>query len=146
MSRSPRRLPGAYWRLYAGSAISNLGDGVLVAALPLLAARITDDRLSVGLVSTFFTIPWLLLALPVGALVDRADRRTVLVLADTYRAVLVGGLAAVAAFADVQTTATSLRCATRARIWACWWSPAATAMERSPRMISPSSVNCSIRS
>ncbi|MCB0979517.1 MAG: MFS transporter [Acidimicrobiaceae bacterium] len=102
MSRSPRRLPGAYWRLYAGSAISNLGDGVLVAALPLLAARITDDRLSVGLVSTFFTIPWLLLALPVGALVDRADRRTVLVLADTYRAVLVGGLAAVAAFADVQ--------------------------------------------
>ncbi len=104
MSRAPRaRLPGAYWRLFAGSAVSNIGDGVLVAALPLLAARTTGHEISVGLISTFFTIPWLLFALPVGALMDRWDRRRVLVVADFYRAVLVGGLAAVAAWGQVET-------------------------------------------
>jgi len=104
VSRAPRtRLPGAYWRLFAGSAVSNIGDGVLVAALPLLAARTTGHEISVGLISTFFTIPWLLFALPVGALMDRWDRRRVLVVADFYRAVLVGGLAAVAAWGQVET-------------------------------------------
>lgn len=100
MSRAPRSraaLGPAYWRLLAGSAISNLGDGVLVVALPLLAAQITDNPLSVGLISVFFTIPWLLLAIPAGAVIDRADRRTVLVVADLFRAALVGLLAIAAA-------------------------------------------------
>ena len=95
-------LPGAYWRLWTAGAISNLGDGVFAVALPLMAARITDDRVSVGLIATFFTIPWLLFAVPVGVLIDRSDRRRVMVTADTCRAALVGALALVAAFADVQ--------------------------------------------
>lgn len=101
-AKSATRLPGAYWRLWTASAISNVGDGVLTAALPILATRVTDDRLSIGLISTFFAIPWLLFALPAGALIDRMDRRHVLVLSDTFRAVLVGGLALAAAFGDVQ--------------------------------------------
>ena len=96
------RLPGAYWRLWTASAISNVGDGVLTAALPILATRVTDDRLSIGLISTFFAIPWLLFALPAGAVIDRMDRRHVLIAADLFRGVLVGGLALAAAFADVQ--------------------------------------------
>ena len=96
------RLPGAYWRLWSAAAISNLGDGVFAVALPLLAARITDDRVSVGLIATFFTIPWLLFAVPIGVLIDRSDRRRVMVTADVCRATLVGALALVAAFADVQ--------------------------------------------
>ena len=95
-------LPGAYWRLWTAGAISNLGDGVFAVALPLMAARITDDRVSVGLIATFFTIPWLLFAVPAGVLIDRSDRRRVMVTADTCRAALVGALALVAAFADVQ--------------------------------------------
>ncbi len=97
-----RRLPGSYWRLWTASGISNLGDGVLLAALPLLAARSTDSALSVSLISTFFTIPWLLFALPAGALIDRIDRRRILVSADLFRGVLVAGLAAIAAVTDVQ--------------------------------------------
>lgn len=95
-------LPRRYWRLWAAAGISNAGDGVLVIALPLLASRITSDRLSIALVSTFFMIPWLLFSVPVGALIDRWDRRRVLVTADLFRAALVGGLALVAAFHDVQ--------------------------------------------
>ena len=97
-----RRLPGSYWRLWTASGISNLGDGVLLAALPLLAARSTDSALSVSLISTFFTIPWLLFALPAGALIDRFDRRRILVSADLFRGLLVAGLAAIAAVTDVQ--------------------------------------------
>lgn len=96
------RLPAAYWRLWVASAVSNVGDGVLTAALPILATRITDDRLSIGMISTFFAIPWLLFALPAGAVIDRVDRRKVLIVADLGRGVLVGGLALVAAFSDVQ--------------------------------------------
>lgn len=108
MSSAPRhRLPGRFWRLWWAGAISNLGDGVLVAALPLLAARATGDRLSVGLVSTFVGLPWLLFALPVGSLLDRVDRRRAIVMADTARAVLVAGLAVTAAAGDL-------------RIWMLW--------------------------
>mgnify|MGYP003342608171 CR=1 FL=1 len=104
MSDTPgrARLGRAYWRLWTASAISNTGDGVLIAALPLLAASVTTDRISIGLVSTAFTVPWLLFALPAGAVVDRSDRRRVLVITDVCRALLVGAVAVVAAVADVQ--------------------------------------------
>lgn len=95
------KLPGAYWRLWAAAGISNMGDGVFIVALPLLALRITDHPSSVALVAMFFYIPWLLFSVPIGALIDRADRRRVLVGADLFRGALVGGLALVAAFADV---------------------------------------------
>ncbi len=74
---------------------------MFVIALPLLAAQITDRPSSIALVAMFFTIPWLLFSIPIGALIDRVDRRKVLVSADLYRGALVGGLALVAAFADV---------------------------------------------
>lgn len=96
------KLPSEYWRLWTAAAVSNLGDGVFVVALPLLAARVTDDPVSVGLIAAFFTIPWLLFALPAGVLIDRSDRRKVLVVADLCRAALVGALALVVAFGDVQ--------------------------------------------
>jgi MFS family permease len=102
VSTAPRtRLSAAYWRLWTASAISNIGDGVLIVALPLLALRVTDSRVSIGLISTFFAIPWLLFALPVGAIIDRVDRRTVLIVADTSRAALIGGIALVAAFSSI---------------------------------------------
>ena len=96
------KLPGGFWRLWTAAGISNAGDGVFVIALPLLAAHITNSRTDIALVATFFTIPWLLFAVPIGALIDRADRQRVLVTADLCRGALVGGLALIAAFADVQ--------------------------------------------
>lgn len=93
-----QRLPTAYWRLWAASGVSNLGDGVFLVALPLLAARLTRSEVSISLVSAAAMLPWLVLSLPIGALIDRADRRHIMMVADSARAVIVAGLAVAVAF------------------------------------------------
>ena len=60
--------------LWAAAAVSNLGDGLRIAALPLLAATITRDPAQVAAVTAAIWLPWVLLGLYAGALVDRADR------------------------------------------------------------------------
>jgi MFS family permease len=102
------KLPMAYWRLWTASTISNLGDGVFMVALPLMAARLTHDALSISLVGAFAGLPWLVLSLPIGAIIDRSDRRRLLIRADTVRAILVG-VAALVIAADA------------ARIWMLWF-------------------------
>lgn len=92
------RLPPAYWRLWTASGVSNLGDGMFLVALPLLAARLTRSEISISLISAASLLPWLVLSLPIGALIDRSDRRTVMVAADAFRAVVVGLLALAVAF------------------------------------------------
>ncbi|MDP9463183.1 MAG: MFS transporter [Actinomycetota bacterium] len=86
------RLPPAYWRLWTASTISNLGDGVFIVALPLLASRLTRNELSISFIGVAAALPWLLLSLPIGALVDRIDHRLLMVRADGFRAVTVGAL------------------------------------------------------
>ena len=68
------RLPPAYWRLWTASTISNLGDGVFLVALPLLASRLTRSELSIAFIGVAAALPWLLLSLPIGAVVDRIDQ------------------------------------------------------------------------
>lgn len=92
--RTSMPLGAPFWRLFASSGTSNLSDGVLQAALPLLAASLTRDPLLVASMGTFAFLPWLLLAIPGGALVDRVNRRTAMAVANTARAVLLAGLAA----------------------------------------------------
>ena len=96
------KLPGSFWRLWAAAGISNAGDGIFIIALPLLAAQVTNRRTDIALVVAFYTIPALLFSLPIGALIDRTDRRRVLVTTDLCRGALVGSLALIAAFNDVQ--------------------------------------------
>jgi MFS family permease len=91
-------------KLWAASAISNLGDGVYATALPLLAATLTRDPLLVSLVSFAEWLPWLLFGLLSGALLDRWDRRRVMWTVDAARFVVVGALA-VAVLLDQATIA-----------------------------------------
>jgi MFS family permease len=72
--------------------VSTLGDGMYLAALPLLAATLTRDPLPVAVVTVAGWLPWLLFALPAGALVDRLDRRRVMWSVDAGRALVVGAL------------------------------------------------------
>jgi MFS family permease len=65
-----------------------------LAALPLLAAELTRDPLAVSVVTFAGWLPWLLFALPAGALVDRLDRRRVMWTVDAARALVVGALTA----------------------------------------------------
>ncbi|MEU3959173.1 MFS transporter [Streptomyces buecherae] len=74
------------------TAITNLADGVTKIALPLMAAHLTTSPARISLVSLTLTAPWLLVALHVGVLVDRVDRRRLLWLADGMRMLAVGGL------------------------------------------------------
>jgi MFS family permease len=106
-SHETARLPPAYWRLWTASTISNLGDGVFIVALPLLAARLTRSELSISFVGVAAALPWLLLSLPIGAVVDRIDHRLLMVRADAFRCAVVGALT-VAVATD------------RAEVWMLW--------------------------
>ncbi len=78
--------------LWASSAASNLADGVVFAGLPVVALRLTDRPVLVSGVTIALMLPMALAALPSGVLVDRADRRRLLVVGNLVRAC---GLAAV---------------------------------------------------
>lgn len=86
---APGPLGGDYWRLWTSSGLSNLADGVLKVALPLLALRFTDSPLLIGGVGVALSLPWLLFALTAGALADRLDRRWAMLGANTVRGSLV---------------------------------------------------------
>ena len=79
-------------KVFAASAVSNIGDGVLGAAVPLIVASLTRDPASVAIATAARTAPWFLFALISGALVDRMDRRKVMINTDLVRALLIGGL------------------------------------------------------
>jgi MFS family permease len=87
------RLGPAFGRLWAAAAVSNVGDGVALAAGPLLLASLTSDPALVAGAMFVQQLPWLLFALPAGVYVDRLDRRRVIVLVNLVRAVVIGGLA-----------------------------------------------------
>jgi predicted MFS family arabinose efflux permease len=83
MGTSFRWLVGSTW-------ISNLGDGMGLAAGPLLIASQTQDPLLVALAGLLQRLPWLLFGLYAGALADRADRQRMVVTGDLLRAMVLG--------------------------------------------------------
>jgi MFS family permease len=87
------KLGTSFWRLFASSGTSNLADGVAMVALPLLAASLTRDPVQISAIEAFSFLPWLLFAIPGGALVDRLDRRLVMAAGNTARGLAFGGLA-----------------------------------------------------
>ena len=77
------RWPGrSFGTLLAAGGLSNVGDGVTLAAAPLLAASITRDPRAIGAIGAAWSLPWLLFALVSGAVADRGDRRWLMVGAD----------------------------------------------------------------
>ncbi len=84
------RLGPRFTRLWTAATVSNVGDGLLVAALPLLAVRSTSSPLLIAGLAACRGIPWLVFGLTAGAIVDRVDRRRLMALVDYGRgAVLV---------------------------------------------------------
>jgi MFS family permease len=86
----PRGLGTNYLKLWSASAISNLGDGVRLTAMPLLAATLTRDPALVAGVSLASGLPWLLFALIGGAIADRVDRRGLMWSVQVVRMALMG--------------------------------------------------------
>jgi MFS family permease len=84
---------GTSFRWLVGSAwVSNLGDGIGLAAGPLLVASQTSDPLLVALAALLQRLPWLLFGLYAGVLADRLDRRLIVVAVDLMRASALGVL------------------------------------------------------
>ena len=96
-TRRPR-LGTHYWRLWWANAISSTGDGAFVAALPLLAATISRDPRLVAVVTAAGYLPWMVLSLPAGALVDRYDRATLMWRAQAVQAAVVAAVAVLVVF------------------------------------------------
>ena len=90
-------LPAAFRRQWIASAISNIGDGMDAAAGPLLAATLTNDPRLIALVGVGASLPWLVLTLPLGVVIDRLDRRTLMVRANWTRCLLFGLIALLSA-------------------------------------------------
>jgi predicted MFS family arabinose efflux permease len=82
----------AFWAYWAAASLANLGDGIRLAAFPLLAAQVTDDPFLVGAVAAVSGLPWLLTGLVAGSMADRFGVRFILPAADAARVVVLAGL------------------------------------------------------
>ncbi|HWB87717.1 MAG TPA: MFS transporter [Acidimicrobiia bacterium] len=82
-----------FQRLWFATVASNLGDGLVLAAFPLLAAGLTRDPIAISALTLAAGLPWLLLGPLSGAVVDRFDRRRLMYVFDMVRAGVVGALA-----------------------------------------------------
>ena len=82
------RLPSSYHKLFAASALSNLGNGVSTIAYPWIASSITRSPLLLSIIGLMATMPWLVFSLPAGVFIDRLARRSVIVFTDVFRGVI----------------------------------------------------------
>ena len=90
----PARLGRSFRWLVASSWASNLGDGLMMAAGPLLVASQTHNPMLVA-GAAWPPLPWLLFGLVAGALADRLDRRLMVMVMDALRAIVLAGLCVV---------------------------------------------------
>lgn len=87
-----RRLPVDFRRLWSASLVTNLGDGALLAAGPLLVASLTASPGAVGAAVVAQQLPWLLFSLFSGVVVDRLDRRRLVIVVNLCRSVVLATL------------------------------------------------------
>ena len=84
----------AFRALWLGQTVSALGTQVSLVALPLVAVLVLHvGPLELGVLAALETLPYLVLALPAGVFVDRADRRWTMIACDLGRAVVLLGTA-----------------------------------------------------
>ncbi|MGB3686907.1 MAG: MFS transporter [Ornithinimicrobium sp.] len=88
----PTRLGTDFRWLFGASTAANLGDGVLLAAGPLMVASLTRDPFAVSMAVFAQRVPWLIVGLVAGTVVDRVDRRLLVMLSDAIRAVVLVAL------------------------------------------------------
>jgi MFS family permease len=86
-------LGSRFAKLWTASTTSALGSGLATIAAPLFVAAHTRSPLIVSATFGVSWLPWLLFALPGGVLVDRLDRRRVMVTIDWARVVAMAVLA-----------------------------------------------------
>jgi MFS family permease len=76
---APARLGRSFRWLLASTWVTNLGDGIALAAGPLLVASQTHDPLTVAMAAFLLRLPWLLFGLYAGVVADRFSRRFIVI-------------------------------------------------------------------
>ena len=95
----PENKDTSLWRnrdfmlLWSGQVISTLGTESSSVVYPLLILALTNSPAAAGLAAALQSIPYLILSLPAGALIDRWDRKRVMILCDIGRGLLVATVA-----------------------------------------------------
>jgi len=90
--------PTPLWRnrdfmlLWSGQLVSSVGSRISLLAFPLLILAITHSPAQAGLIAALRGIPYALFVLPAGALIDRWDRKRVMILCDSGRALALGSI------------------------------------------------------
>src|SRR2546423_6883100 len=75
-----------YMLLWSGQIVSNVGTQVSTLAFPLLILALTNSPAQAGFAGALRALPYVIFSLPAGALIDRWDRKRVMILCDTGRA------------------------------------------------------------
>src|SRR5215472_8753302 len=84
--------PASLWHnrdfllLWSGQIVSAVGSQVSLIAFPWLILAVTGSPAQAGLIAAMRTLPYILFGLPAGALIDRWNRKRVMILCDTGRA------------------------------------------------------------
>src|SRR5436305_15164836 len=81
-----------YMLLWSGQMISSIGTRVSLLAFPLLILAITHSPAQAGLIAALRGLPYALFILPAGALIDHWDRKRVMILCDSGRALALGSI------------------------------------------------------
>src|SRR5512146_2546836 len=81
-----------YMLLWSGQTVSSVGTQVSGIAFPLLILAITQSPLIAGIAGALRSVPYIIFSLPVGALIDRWNRKRVMILCDAGRAVALGSI------------------------------------------------------
>jgi len=97
----PARLGASYRWLWSAASVTNIGDGIVLAAGPLLVASQTRDAFIVSLAFFAEVVPSLVFGTVAGVIVDRVDRRRLVIGVNVVRALVLTVLATAIGTASV---------------------------------------------
>jgi len=92
-TKTNESLGATFNKLWSAAMFSKFADGLVGAAIPLLAATLTRDPILISVQSNMMLLPWLFFAIPIGALMDRLNRRLSMILVQATR-VAIGAIIA----------------------------------------------------
>ena len=99
-----RKRPIPLWRnldymlLWSGQTVSTIGSEVSTLAFPLLILGLTGSPAQAGFAGALRAFPYLVFSLPAGALIDRWDRKRVMILCDAGRGLSMASIPVALAF------------------------------------------------
>jgi MFS family permease len=82
----------SFWKVWSANSFSNMGDGLYQVTLPLLAAQLTRSPSQIALLGVMSSLPWLIFALQAGSIVDRSDRRKIMLWVNAGRLLILSAL------------------------------------------------------